>query len=715
MGDIKKPQVRVKKRGKPMTDHELKGILRSARAVSVAYNQEGEISQEREKALKYYRGEKLGNEQRGRSQVISRDALETVESMLPEIMEPFVGSDHALQFEPGNAGDEDKADQATDYVFYVLMRDNPGFMCLHTMFKDALVQKVGVAAVEWEVSEKKKKVHYKGLNSAALNILVSDPNVELEERRAYILDPATGSEIDQPDNAIDEKNAALLWEVKVCHYEERGVNRVHNYPPEEFFISPRSKGLEPAPEWCGTECEVPASDLLEEYPDQADVIDSLPGHTSVSFGTESTRRYDDENFTGSDFTLDAAMRKILRTQWYIFVDYDGDGVAELRKIVTAGEDVDEVLENEEVDDHPFASVCPLPEPHKFHGMSAVDLVMDIQDIKTAIERQLLNGMYQALNQRMMLLNGQVNMDDWLNNIPGGGVRVSSMNAIAPIPHQPVGQEGMQLLEKMDQIREARTGSYRNSRGLEMDRIHDTAQGIHTLLEKMDKRLMLIVRIFAETGVKRLCKLILKNCIQYQDKARMIRLRDKWVEMDPRTWDAEMDMVCHVGLGTGNREQEVAMIVQLLQTQAELAMRVPGMVTPQKVYSALTDLVRAWRKKTPERYFVDPSGEEYQPPEPQPDPKAMEAQAKIQLEQAKNEMQMQKDAQEAQLKLQETQAKLTLDKYEADQKMRIEKAKLALERERMAFEKEVAIARLALDRELGAVRVAQQRMGGSAAS
>ena len=46
------------------------------------------------------------------------------------------------------------------------------------------------------------------------------------------------------------------------------------------------------------------------------------------------------------------------------IDYDGDGIAELRKVCSVGQ---EVLANEPIDRIPFVSITPIKIPHKFFG------------------------------------------------------------------------------------------------------------------------------------------------------------------------------------------------------------------------------------------------------------------------------------------------------------------------------------------------------------
>lgn len=662
-----KAKVLVKKKGTGLSDAEVKAILRAARASAVSY-QEGGLVEDRIKALQFYRGDKFGNEMKGRSQVVSRDVLDTIETLMPELMEVFIANDVVVKFEPQNQGDEEMADQATDYCNYVFTKQNEGFMLLYTWIKDALNQKNGLVKVLWENTTKKKTQRLRGLSIMEVVMLVNDDEVHIEEQKVYRvqINPMTGEEselevTEEDEEMMDEQAVMeLRYDLKICYYNDEGKNALYNIPPEEFIISPRARNII-SPECCAHESEKTASELIETYPHLKKIIDTLGGWSSNEYGSEKTVRYQDEAYTSSTMSTDLSTRKILTTEWYIYMDVDGDGIAELRRIVTAGENIDEILENEDdVDENPFVDICPYPEPHKFHGMSVAELVMDIQLIKSTIMRQLLDNMYQVNNQRYEVVTHNVDMDAMLDSKPNGIVGVKVAGSINPITTQSLSGDGMGMLDKLDQVREQRTGVYRNSRGLDLDRLHDTALGMEKLMDKLDKRTMLIARIFAEMGMKRLFKKILNNMIKYQDKEVTIPLNDGWVTMDPRTWRADMNVTVHVGLGTGNKDETIIRIKDMMAVQAQAYQSNPASVTPQNMWTSLRDYVKAQGKKTPEMYFTSPDSPNYKPPQPQPSEKIQIEQMKLQQQENEFQRNLQLEYRKAGLEYDLGKKKLSVD-------------------------------------------------------
>jgi hypothetical protein len=85
---------------------------------------------------------------------------------------------------------------------------------------------------------------------------------------------------------------------------------------------------------------------------------------------------------------------------YIRVDYDGDGVAELRKVVTVADKIPPGEDwNEQISSVAMTGFVMKRVPHRHVGESLDDEIADIQEIKTALERQLLDNVYLTNNQR----------------------------------------------------------------------------------------------------------------------------------------------------------------------------------------------------------------------------------------------------------------------------------------------------------------------------
>ena len=155
------------------------------------------LSSERARALDYYRGDMSRDmpAEVGRSKVVSTDVADTIEGLMPQLMDIFVGGDEVVRFNPVGPEDEEAAEQETDYINHVFMQQNPGFIVLYSMIKDALLSKVGVVKVWWEKTETTERETYRGLDDLSYALLESDPDIEIVEKTDY---PAPASTSAQP-------------------------------------------------------------------------------------------------------------------------------------------------------------------------------------------------------------------------------------------------------------------------------------------------------------------------------------------------------------------------------------------------------------------------------------------------------------------------------------------------------------------------------------
>lgn len=682
----------------------------------------GQLSFERQTNFDYYLGRPFGNEQAGRSQVVSHDVEETVEWIMPSLMRIFTAGPTAVRFDVGDVDSvepnylrhvEAQAEQKTNYANHIFYTDNPGFLILYSWIKDALIQKNGIVKCWWNTITHDKRETYRGLTDDAYALLMQDVEtddlevIEDEEVEDQAVDPATG----QP-TTIKRHN------VVVKRSREKGRAKIEGVAPEEFFISREARaqnGIQDA-RYVGHRVLRVVSDLVEWGVPQ-DIIEQIP--TASVFDLSQERQTRDTVGEHSelgpvDSYIDESMRPIWITEHYLRADYDGDGVAELIKVFTGGspETSIVILENEDgpmiepIDVRPFASITPIILPHRFYGRAVADAILDLQLIKSTIWRQMLDNLYLQNNPITEVVDGQVNLDDLLNRKPGSIVRVKTPGMMREVPTEFAAAQSFPMLEYIDQVRENRTGASRLNQGLEPDQINDTATGIQKLLTASQGRIELIARVLAETGVKDLFKLIDHLVCTYQDEARVIQINGKWVTIDPRSWTADTNITVNVGLGTGDQDMLMQRLLQMLSVDAQVIQMQGGpdgpFIGPQNLYAKLKKLAEYMGFKSPDEFYTDPSTAPPKPPKP--DPKMMEVQGKLQAEQAKQQgdmqIQQQKMAADAQAQVADGQIKLTIEREKMAQEAQLKReqmaAEFALKREQMAAEFALKREQMALD-------------------
>ena len=660
-------------------ENKLKSILESEIDDAIGYL-ETETTDERQQALEYYNRENYGNEVEGKSQIVTGEVAEVVDGALPQLMRVFTSSNDAVVFEPVNQGDEETAEQATDYVNHIFYKDNNGFEIMHDWMKDALLQKVGVVKAYWDDKQDVTKEKYYGLSDDELAMIMQDDEVEVVEQDSVLVqeaqfDPMTGMEISPALSAHD---------IKVKRTVDKGKVVVENVPPEEFLISKRARTIADAP-FVAHRKMMTRGELIAMGYDE-DTVMSLETGDALEFSPERIARYSrGEQPTDMD-SDDEMMQLVEYFECYIQTDYDDDGIPEKRRVCYAS---NEILHNEECDYVPFHSICPIPIPHKFYGHSLADRAMDLQLIKSTITRQMLDNLYLTNNYRVGAVEGQVNLDDLLTSTAGGVVRMKNPNAIVPMTVQSNAAQSFPMLGYLDEIQAKRTGVSDAQQGLNPDLLQNvTAAAVNAMQSASQGKLELIARIFADTGVSSLFKGILQLVCKYQQKERIIRVNNKYVPFDPREWNSEYNISVNVGLGTGSKQEQLATMQMILAKQEQLLTQY-GLSNPlvnlKQYRDTLAKFVQMAGFKDDSAFLMEVTEEQAQQlaqmqaqQQGQADPNTESAKILAQVEREKAELKAQTEMAKLQMDREQFQLEQKRKELELQQQALKQSAELALE-------------------------------------
>jgi hypothetical protein len=641
-----------------MDEQKLKVIVEAEIDNAIGYV-ETETVEQRTKAINYYNRYPYGNEVEGRSQIVTGEVAEVVDGALPQLLRIFTSSDELARFEPKFPGDEEGAKQATELVNLAFFQDNPGVILMHDWFKDGLLQKNGIVKYWWEEAEDPTKEEYKGLNADELTLMFADGQMELVSQETE-------------EVGVDPMGMPIL-SYNVVVRKKKGVGKVciANVPPEEFLIAKRDKALKNARFVAHRTVKTRSELVALGY--KRDIVDKLPAYNDLTYTPERVARFSQGEMPDETQTLDFSMQEVEVYECYIRTDFDDDGIAELRKVTYAG---DQILDNEETDHIPFASVCPIPMPHKFFGQSLADRAMDIQLIKSTITRQILDNLYLTNMPRVTALDGQVNLDDLLTAAPGGIIRTKSLGAVTPMVVPATAAQSFPMLDYMDQVLQKRSGVTQTSQGLDANILQNTtATAIAAMQQAGAGKIEMIARIFADTGVKDLFEGIFHLILKYQDKPRVVRIRGKYTSIDPREWKNNYDISVNVGLGTGSKDQQMAMSAMVLQKQEQI-LSSQGFANPLvsvgQYRNTLGRFIEAAGFKDSAEFFkeIPPELDQMlstpQPQQPMPNP-AMDAlmaqtQAQIEVDRAKalNDIEIAKAKAQAQIQLEREKAAANLE-------------------------------------------------------
>ncbi len=653
-----------------MTDADLLSFLDDEARQAHLFN-DGELQEERTRAMRAYTREPYGNEEEGRSAVVASDVFDAVEGMLPDLIEVFTSSDKAVVFEPVGPEDEESAEQVTNACNYVFYKQNNGFLILYTALKDALLLKTGSVKWFWEKKRTPTFNTYRAVDEMQLaEFLAGNPSAEVVEQ-----EEVQPSEQEIAQALMSGLPLSRRFTVKIKTVEEKGKCCIVAIPPEELQVSRRHDS--PLLDDCPYVCHVTRRSV-SEIREMGFDVDSSEVRAAVYENVTDYRennggRFDD--FEDEDTADESMVRGYLRDE-YVLCDYDGDGIAERRHIIRLG---DRILLNEECGHVPIAAWSPYLMTHAFSGVSVADLVEDFQRIHTTILRQQIDNLYLANNQETVVLtdsqgNPQANIDDLLNRRPGGVIREKIQGAVRPYAERWQGIEAMPMLEQLQGAKENRTGWTRYSQGLDGDSLNKTATGAQMIMNASQKRMKLMARIAAECLVAPMFRGIFKTLSDNGMEQLSYRLNGKFVQYDPQAWRDQYDMTINVGIGTGDVQQQSQFLMQIAQAQAAVAGSpyAKQLLSPKQVFNVQARLAENAGFKNPEEFWLDPDTvpEDNSPPPPDP---------KVELEKAKLQDSQQKAQAEMQLEMQKQDKELAFkaEQAELDRQFRLQVEQLRL--------------------------------------
>ena len=676
-----------------------------------------ELASSRAGAIDRYLGTNINPAPVGTSQVRDRTTYEVVEWTKPSLLRIFTSGNEVCKFEPVGPEDEKQAAQETDYVNHVILQRNNWYQVCGDWFSDALILKNGYAYAYWDETVSTESEFYENLTDDAFALIANDkevevvgheqrPDLDTDERnqRAYQqavqnyqqqaaaaqsrpqLPGQPPAQLPPPPNP---PQPAFLHDVEIKRVNKRGQVKICTLAPEHCLVDVNTPDhtLDSANYFEWNEWKT-IGELRASGIDVADDI-SDDGESVNDNDEDLARNLYNEEYNREQGSLpDPALRRIRVRHIWLRYDYDGDGINELQYVIRVGS---EILYRRECEEIPVASISPIPLAHRHVGMSLVDTVSDIEDINTNLTRAAINNVNLANNPRIAV-SDRVNLADLLDVRVGGAIRVDGQppQEFMPVVVPNVFPDTVQALSFFDSRRQNRTGINAYFQGTDANTLNKTASGISQLTNSAAQRVEMIARNFA-SGVERLFLIVHRLILQHGHASEVFRLRNQWVTVDPAQWRKRNDVKISVGLGTGNKDSQMAQLMQMFQVQ--MAAAPTGVATPQNIYNTLYEVAKTAGFATPEKFVNDVTVNP--PPPPQPPLPLMIEQMKVQADGQIAQLKAQTDAQTEQLKLQAQaqleQMQMAFDKwkveYEGQIKLQIEAMRLGetsqLEREKLA--------------------------------
>tara|TARA_R110002124_G_scaffold98234_1_gene243568 strand:- start:1128 stop:3290 length:2163 start_codon:yes stop_codon:yes gene_type:complete len=543
---------------------ELQSIIKSEMDSAKDFIEQ--IGQERDEATRYYLGKEPSATSELQSEFISTDVRDSILFMLPSIMRTFFGTKKVVEFVPHSAEDIPIAKQQTDYINYIIQEKNPGFHVLYSAFKDALVRKTGFIKAYWDDSITSTCHEFSNLSPEAYTALLMDDDVEIMDESmtmesTSIMDEMTGEEYTQ--------EVPVSYDLKIRRVKAKDQVVIEAIPPEEVLISRSARDLHTAPyvahRMVKTVSELVAmgydKDDMEQYTGGGTDIDTAEWEAEQARNPLGNMSYPDRP--------DPAGQDVLYVEHYLFYDLDDDGIDERIRVCTVGNGMN-IVNSMAWDDLPITIFSPDPEPHTVIGSCPADYLIPIQAAKSQIMRDTMDSLGQSIFPRMGIVEGQVNIDDVLNTDIGQPIRMRAPNMVQPFAVPFVGKEAFPVLGYLDEAKENRTGVSKAAAGLNADALQSsTKAAVSATMSASQGRIEMICRHFAEGGLKDLFNLVNNLVIKNQEKEDVFRLNNEFIEVDPRYWDANKDIVVNVAISKGSDEEKMQVLAQMSSKQEQI--------------------------------------------------------------------------------------------------------------------------------------------------
>ena len=678
------------------------------------------VNPERQLALDYYLRKPMGNEVDGKSKIVDSSVSDAVHGALPQLMKVFCSS-NVVSFLPTKAGAGDEAEQINQYVNHIFNKDNNGSEIMYQWFWDALVQKNGIVKAVWDDNTSEQIDTYKELTEDEVVQLLIPDNVEVISKEEIeieqdqvpmppepVMTEDGVTEMIAPTDADGEpmmvnQDPIIAYNLKVKTTETNSRVKITNVEPEAFIIDQIATSIDDAT-FTAQKQLLTRADLVELGYDKK-IVDDLTTADDTELGFSDYRyRNTQANLNN---TADKTQELLSYYECYIQIG-NPNGTSTMHRVCYAS---NTILSDEETDYVPFYSICPYPVPHSFFGESIADKTIDIQQIKTVVQRQMLDNLYLTNNSRIGAVEGQVNLDDLLNSTAGGIIRMKNPNAIVPLQVQSSANQSFPMLEYLDNQQAKRTGVSDMNQGLDANVLSNvSATAVATMTAQSQGKLELIARIFADSGVSKLFQGIFQLICKYQDTERTLLVNDKELVLNPREWDNQYNVNINVGIGNGSRDEKIGMLQMILAKQEQIIQQYGlsnPLVTLKQYRETLAKFINSSGYKDDIQFINEITEEQAQQmaqqaaeSQGQPAPEVQAAEAIAKAEMQKAQMKAQTDAQKNELEMQKAMMKVQMEQQELElqakeQQLKAAKDMLDIQTERSKLEADIRIRELTL--------------------
>jgi len=504
----------------------------------------------------------------GVSSIVDTSTTETVEAYTAILSDLFLNNGKLARFTPydNSPGSFKSARDASMITNYAIFKQNNGWELIQTWIKSALLWKNGIIRWDYVEGYDYEFEEYEKISQGQLDILLAEEGVEIIGNLNY------ENELGELNMETGQQDAELVYvDVRIRRKNDNSRVKIENIPPESFRISRDAKSIDDA-SFVGIQTTLTRSEIRKMWPDVADNIgedewDELgddttwDGNGSYAEDIAARKLVTGQSYLqgrmADDITALEANREVTITECWINVDRDGDGVAELKHFIIAG---DTVLYEQDIDMIPVACLSPIDIPYEFYGLSIADFTRSSTLASTAILRGFVENTYLT-NYSPKLADPNVVDFSALQNMRPKQIIPTNGNpngAVASMPPEAISSGTVPLLSHLQIIKEQATGMSKAAQGLN-DSLYvsgNSESKVVAVQSASQKRIQHIARRFAETGMKRLCTGVYKTmrkCLKTHSK---FSYQGVFAEIDIMSLPSRMDVEVFLDIGENSNSNMI---------------------------------------------------------------------------------------------------------------------------------------------------------------
>jgi hypothetical protein len=597
---------------KKVTDEQLINTIdKQIRGSSGGYMGSSDVNKRRENSIYEMSLEARGDlAPQGVSKIVSSDSAEIAEGYTALLTKLLIDNNKLAMFVPYDDSMSacKRAMMASDVVNYCLFNSNSdGWSKISTWIKSAIVLGNSAITWGWEEDFDYEVEEYEVIDQLSLDQKLANADLEI------IGDLSVDEELSAPEAGI-----ILYNNVRLRRKIDKSGIKLRNIPPESFVIERNATNINES-KFVACISDMTRSDIRRLFPDYKGKIEDLGEElSSFDFSIDNFARKDAAGLSTWDTTTDEENEEanitVTVVECWIRTDRDGDGIAELKHVIKAG---DVILEEDDVSYIPLAILNPIEIPHEFYGLSLLDMARSQTQATTAILRGFVENVYFGNYGRTLADPNVVDFSALQNPmpkqiIPTNGNPAAAVQQLQPEPISP-GTTGM--LEFLGLQKEQSTGLTKTAMGLN-DTLYVSGnseakmQGAQTAAQI---RIEHIARRFVESGIKDLCRGILremknnlKNPLRYKSDQGYASISPEELQMMP----SNMDLEIQANLGENSNQSmslKLSQLAELLPIMAQDPSSAPYL-SQRATFNLANDMLKNMGLDAT-RYLVDPDNEE----------------------------------------------------------------------------------------------------------